>query len=222
MMARFNSSTSSFTTTSSNFTNTGKGFIPNLGRDVLSGTEVLDKPSYPDHGGRLDRADLRTYVRTRQARSDMQLNPYVSPGQSQSLTPAPLAPSSGDEISNTSLIVDSIISHGSFLTNSFIEHSVVGIRSRINSNVHLKLLPLRVVQVLFFEQARVAMAGGQVTELPNNIKALLATHDDPSKPSTHTTVPEEDQWSALCAIPTRPKGMFSKLWSINRRASEKN
>lgn len=36
-------------------------------------------------------------------------------------------------------IVDSIISHGSFLNNSFIEHSVVGIRSRINSNVHLKV-----------------------------------------------------------------------------------
>ncbi|KAM6593928.1 hypothetical protein CsatA_001631 [Cannabis sativa] len=35
-------------------------------------------------------------------------------------------------------IVDSIISHGSFLTNSVIEHSVVGIRSWINSNVHLK------------------------------------------------------------------------------------
>ncbi|KAG5560105.1 hypothetical protein RHGRI_003408 [Rhododendron griersonianum] len=35
-------------------------------------------------------------------------------------------------------IVDSIVSHGSFLTNCFIEHSVVGIRSRINSNVHLK------------------------------------------------------------------------------------
>ncbi|XP_016197434.1 glucose-1-phosphate adenylyltransferase large subunit 1, chloroplastic isoform X2 [Arachis ipaensis] len=35
-------------------------------------------------------------------------------------------------------IVDSIVSHGCFLTNSFIEHSVVGIRSRINSNVHLK------------------------------------------------------------------------------------
>ncbi|XP_054805818.1 glucose-1-phosphate adenylyltransferase large subunit 1, chloroplastic isoform X2 [Prosopis cineraria] len=35
-------------------------------------------------------------------------------------------------------IVDSIISHGSFLTNSSIEHSVVGIRSRINSGVHLK------------------------------------------------------------------------------------
>ena len=36
-------------------------------------------------------------------------------------------------------IVDSIISHGSFLTNSLIEHSVVGIRSRINSNAHLKV-----------------------------------------------------------------------------------
>ncbi|KAB1214230.1 Glucose-1-phosphate adenylyltransferase large subunit 1, chloroplastic [Morella rubra] len=39
---------------------------------------------------------------------------------------------------DNSKIVDSIISHGSFLTNCFIEHSVVGIRSRISSNVHLK------------------------------------------------------------------------------------
>ncbi|XP_073135939.1 glucose-1-phosphate adenylyltransferase large subunit 3, chloroplastic/amyloplastic [Henckelia pumila] len=37
-----------------------------------------------------------------------------------------------------SKIVDSIISHGSFLTNCFVEHSVIGIRSRINSNAHLK------------------------------------------------------------------------------------
>ncbi|XP_050371990.1 glucose-1-phosphate adenylyltransferase large subunit 3, chloroplastic/amyloplastic [Argentina anserina] len=37
-----------------------------------------------------------------------------------------------------SKIVDSIISHGSFLTDCLIEHSVVGIRSRINANVHLK------------------------------------------------------------------------------------
>lgn len=37
-----------------------------------------------------------------------------------------------------SKIVDSIVSHGSFLTDCFVEHSVVGIRSRINSNVHLK------------------------------------------------------------------------------------
>lgn len=39
---------------------------------------------------------------------------------------------------DNSKLVDSIISHGSFVNNAFIEHSVVGIRSRINSNVHLK------------------------------------------------------------------------------------
>lgn len=37
-----------------------------------------------------------------------------------------------------SKIVDSIVSHGSFLDKCLIEHSVVGIRSRINPNVHLK------------------------------------------------------------------------------------
>lgn len=133
-----------------------------------------------------------------------------------------------------------------------------------------ELLPLRVVvQVLFFEQARAAMAGGKVTELPGNIRALLASHGiDPSKPpaplSTTTTIAAEDQWSvsglksprskistlrmklaeddgldesdmnpdgigrsnsrlkALCALPSRPKRMFSKLWSANRTPSEKN
>ncbi|KAH7570360.1 hypothetical protein JRO89_XS05G0092900 [Xanthoceras sorbifolium] len=133
-----------------------------------------------------------------------------------------------------------------------------------------ELLPLRVVvQVLFFEQARAAMAGGKVTELPRNIKALLAGHNiDPSRPpaplSTTSTIAAEDQWSisglrsprsklnstlrmklaedddldesdlqsegigrsskfkALCALPTRPKRMFSKLLSINRNSSEKN
>lgn len=39
---------------------------------------------------------------------------------------------------DNSKVIDSIISHGSFLNNCFIEHSVVGIRSRINSNAHLK------------------------------------------------------------------------------------
>ncbi|CAK7332849.1 unnamed protein product [Dovyalis caffra] len=39
---------------------------------------------------------------------------------------------------DNSKIVDSIVSHGSFLNNCFIEHSVIGIRSRINSNAHLK------------------------------------------------------------------------------------
>lgn len=132
-----------------------------------------------------------------------------------------------------------------------------------------ELLPLRVVvQVLFFEQARAAMAGGKVTELPSNIRALLASHGiDPSKPpgplSTTTTIAAEDQWSvsglksprskistlrmklaeddgldendmnpdgigrssrlkALCALPSRPKRMLSKLWSASRTPSEKN
>ncbi|KAE8665011.1 BTB/POZ domain-containing protein [Hibiscus syriacus] len=62
-------------------------------------------------------------------------------------------------------------------------------------------LPLRVVvQVLFFEQARAATTGGKLTNLPGNIKALLAAHNiDPSKPpgplSTATSIPADDQWS---------------------------
>ncbi|CAN4112769.1 unnamed protein product [Withania somnifera] len=39
---------------------------------------------------------------------------------------------------DNSKIVDSIVSHGSFLNNCFVEHSVVGIRSRIGTYVHLK------------------------------------------------------------------------------------
>lgn len=64
-----------------------------------------------------------------------------------------------------------------------------------------ELLPLRVVvQVLFFEHARAATSGGKMTELPPNIKALLATHGiDPSRPtgpmSTTTSIHAEDQWS---------------------------
>ncbi|KHN00400.1 BTB/POZ domain-containing protein At1g67900-like [Glycine soja] len=64
-----------------------------------------------------------------------------------------------------------------------------------------ELLPLRVVvQVLFFEQARAAQAGGKVTDLPTNIKALLTAHGiDPSKPtaplSTTTSINAEENWS---------------------------
>ncbi|KAB5545238.1 hypothetical protein DKX38_013350 [Salix brachista] len=64
-----------------------------------------------------------------------------------------------------------------------------------------ELLPLRVVvQVLFFEQARASMGSGKVTELPSNIKALLAAHNiDPSRPttalSTTASIPADDQWS---------------------------
>ncbi|KAK4423882.1 BTB/POZ domain-containing protein [Sesamum alatum] len=59
-----------------------------------------------------------------------------------------------------------------------------------------EMLPLRVVvQVLFFEQNRAAMAGGgQAAELPSNIKALLAGHKTQSK-ATASTIPSEDQWS---------------------------
>ncbi|KAF5178873.1 BTB/POZ domain-containing protein [Thalictrum thalictroides] len=132
-----------------------------------------------------------------------------------------------------------------------------------------ELLPLRVVvQVLFFEQARAAMAGGQVTELPSNIKALLANHEfNLSKHkavSSGGTGATEDEWSvsglkspksklstlrmklaeedndidvnfmnpdgtmknskfkAICSMPTRPKKMFSKLWSSNRTVSERH
>lgn len=64
-----------------------------------------------------------------------------------------------------------------------------------------ELLPLRVVvQVLFFEQARAAMANGQLTDLPSNIKALLAAQEDSSRPpgsisTTRSMVQPEDQWS---------------------------
>lgn len=134
-----------------------------------------------------------------------------------------------------------------------------------------ELLPLRVVvQVLFFEQARAAMTGGQVAELPPNLKALLAAHQDDSlkrqQPplSATTSIQAEDRWSvsgvkspksrlstlrmklaedddvdhdnefhgdgigkssklkALCMLPSRPKRMFSKLWSTNRSITEKS
>ncbi|XP_047962602.1 BTB/POZ domain-containing protein At1g67900 [Salvia hispanica] len=115
-----------------------------------------------------------------------------------------------------------------------------------------EMLPLRVVvQVLFFEQARAAMAGGQVTELPSNIKALLAVCKNPSKPTSAA----QDQWSvsglkspssnvstlkmkldeddnlelektsklkAFTMTPNRPRRMLSKLWPISRSATEKN
>lgn len=63
-----------------------------------------------------------------------------------------------------------------------------------------ELLPLRVViQVLFFDQTRAAVATGQVTNLPSNIKAILAAHGDPMRPLesslSRKTLPTDDQWS---------------------------
>ncbi|XP_077229313.1 BTB/POZ domain-containing protein At1g67900-like [Tasmannia lanceolata] len=132
-----------------------------------------------------------------------------------------------------------------------------------------ELLPLRVVvQVLFSEQARATIAGGQVKDLPNNLRALLATHEDDSskaqQPSASATATAEDGWSvsglkspkskmstlrmklaeadtdidddainqdgsgrasklrSFCSIPTGPKRMLSKFWSINRSVSERH
>lgn len=123
-----------------------------------------------------------------------------------------------------------------------------------------EMLPLRVVvQVLFFEQARAAMSGGQVTELPSNIKALLAVRKNQD---SKATTAQEDQWSVsglkspnlnlstlkmkldeedslndnflngvekssklhkvFSMTPNRPRRMLSKLWPVNRTASEKN
>ena len=84
-----------------------------------------------------------------------------------------------------------------------------------------ELLPLRVVvQVLFFEQARAAMAGGQVTELPSNIKALLATQDDhSSRPtasfSNNAMTPADDQWSV-----SGLKSPKSKLSTLKMKLAE--
>ncbi|GMI87746.1 hypothetical protein like AT1G67900 [Hibiscus trionum] len=77
-------------------------------------------------------------------------------------------------------------------------------------------LPLRVVvQVLFFEQARAATAGGKVADLPSNIKALLAAHNiDPSRPpgtlSTSTSIRADDQWS-ISGLLKSPKSRTSTL-----------
>lgn len=63
-----------------------------------------------------------------------------------------------------------------------------------------EMLPLRVVvQVLFCEQARAAMANGHLTGLPRNIKALLAAKGTVGSPdcsvSTNTSTPQADnQW----------------------------
>ncbi|PIA51672.1 hypothetical protein AQUCO_01100499v1 [Aquilegia coerulea] len=79
-----------------------------------------------------------------------------------------------------------------------------------------ELLPLRiVVQVLFFEQARAAMAGGQVTELPSNIKALLANHEynlSKHKPvSSGGTGATEDEWSVSGLKSPNSKSKLSTL-----------
>ncbi|GMH20752.1 hypothetical protein Nepgr_022594 [Nepenthes gracilis] len=91
-----------------------------------------------------------------------------------------------------------------------------------------ELLPLRVVvQVLFFEHARAAMARGKVSDLPHNLKALLSTQDDDSRPAAPlstatatsttatTTVPAEDRWSISGHKPPN-----SKLSTLKMKLAE--
>ncbi|MCL7033403.1 hypothetical protein MKW94_020213 [Papaver nudicaule] len=79
-----------------------------------------------------------------------------------------------------------------------------------------ELLPLRmVVQLLFIEQARASLAGGIVTELPNNIKVLLGTQDGdslkPLPPVRNITIvkPMAEEWSI--SGPTSPNSKISTL-----------
>ncbi|KAL2519604.1 BTB/POZ domain-containing protein [Abeliophyllum distichum] len=83
-----------------------------------------------------------------------------------------------------------------------------------------EMLPLRVVvQVLFFEQARAAMAGGQVIELPSNISELFSAHNNSSKVkasfSTNGIVPPDDKWS-MAGL----KSPNSKLSTLKMRLAE--
>ncbi|XP_022878258.1 BTB/POZ domain-containing protein At1g67900-like [Olea europaea var. sylvestris] len=77
-----------------------------------------------------------------------------------------------------------------------------------------EMLPLRVlVQVLFFEQARAAVSGGQVIELPSNISELFSAHNNPSKIKAsfraNVAVAPEDKWSM--AGLNSPKSNLSTL-----------
>nr|XP_004239131.1 BTB/POZ domain-containing protein At1g67900 isoform X1 [Solanum lycopersicum] len=81
-----------------------------------------------------------------------------------------------------------------------------------------ELLPLRVVvQVLFFEQARSAMSGGHVTELPSNIKALLANHHPQTANTSASfnkdkmTPLNDDQWSNASALKSPKSSNLSTL-----------
>ncbi|KAL9151579.1 hypothetical protein ABFS82_11G061100 [Erythranthe guttata] len=91
-----------------------------------------------------------------------------------------------------------------------------------------EMLPLRVVvQVLFFEQARAAIAGGQMTDLPSNIKALLAGHKNPAKAaaaaasfSTNSSaVQPEDQWS-VSGINNNKSSKSSNISTLKMKLDE--
>lgn len=73
-------------------------------------------------------------------------------------------------------------------------------------------LPLRVVvQVLFFEQVRAAMAGGLgVNELPNNIKALISAPEGDSHDVAQSSS-YDDGWDTLQQNVNSLKGDLAKM-----------
>jgi hypothetical protein len=73
-------------------------------------------------------------------------------------------------------------------------------------------LPLRVVvQVLFFEQVRAAMAGGLgVNELPNNIKALISAQEGDSHDAAQSSS-YDDGWDTLQKNVNSLKGDLAKM-----------
>lgn len=73
-------------------------------------------------------------------------------------------------------------------------------------------LPLRVVvQVLFFEQVRAAMAGGLgVNELPNNIKALISAQEVDSHDAAQSSS-YDDGWETLQQNVNSLKGDLAKM-----------
>lgn len=73
-------------------------------------------------------------------------------------------------------------------------------------------LPLRVVvQVLFFEQAQTATAGGHVSDLPTNVKALLAVGSMPPR-----SLSTNDQWSTVSGL----KSPISNLSTLRMKLAE--
>ncbi|XLS64740.1 hypothetical protein HN51_024714 [Arachis hypogaea] len=75
-------------------------------------------------------------------------------------------------------IVDSIISHRSFVDSSFIEHSVVGIRSRINSNdivmLRADLYKTKLNVTALLAEGRVPIGIGENTKIKYTLQLSLS------------------------------------------------
>nr|AAK27685.1 ADP-glucose pyrophosphorylase large subunit [Brassica rapa subsp. pekinensis] len=93
-----------------------------------------------------------------------------------------------------SKLIDSIISHGSFLTNCLIEHSIVGIRSRVGSNVQLK---------------DTVMLGADFYETEAEVAALLAEEKVPIGIGENTKISSKTKRSLSNGLPSKQKVLDS-------------